>query len=209
MGKKIKSKKIPNESLIINTKSLKGIKTAEPFNGNIHFKLDNINFKSIKSADGFTNYLRDIFEAHSYFVLLFDKFLKHMKDKKIGEIHKENHYHRIDGKKERICREIVKKIRNQKEVSEDAEFYQFGIEGLRIITQKIDNVYDVLFLDPHHLLYSNKNYNQSDYNNYNCCMINLNDKSNNIKNKLEEQKNKIQELEKKVKILEEKLNQQK
>ena len=90
----------------------------------------------------------------------------------------------------------MRKIRNQKEVSEDAEFYQFGIEGLRIITQKIDNVYDILFLDPHHLIYPSDKYNQKDRDNYNCCMINLNDRTNNIKNELEDLKNKIQKLEK-------------
>lgn len=197
MKKKVKENRKLNKSIITNTKSSNNIKTPEPYNGSVHFRLDNISFESIKTNSGFTNYLKDIFEVHNYFVLLFDKFLKHMKNKKVGEIqHKGNHYHRIEGKNEKICREIVRKIRNQKEVSEDAEFYQFGIEGLRIITQKIDNVYDILFLDPHHLIYPSDKYNQKDRDNYNCCMINLNDRTNNIKNELQDLKNKIQKLEK-------------
>ena len=186
------------------------IKNDKILENRIVLRFSNFNLKSVRlKNDEFTNFQKDIYETHKIFSVFLDSFLKHFEKMTIEELRKEKHCHPIEGEKEKLCYKILSEYDNVKK--EGITFFQFGgTKGIRAVSHKLgENVYELLFLDPHHLLYPSNKYNQKDQAKYDCCMIDLNNKSNNIKNKLEEQENKIQELEKEVKILKEKLNQQK
>lgn len=159
----------------------------------------NLNFSSIKiKKDGFTNYCKDIFEIHSLFCVIMTKFLPHFQNMTLEELMKEKHCHCINGDKRKLCYEILKKYNpgiNTK--LEELSFFQFGIEGLRIISHRIgEKNFDLLFIDCHHLIYGDFKYNDKDYNAYRCCISNLDNRSKDLKNeitKLEEENLKLRE----------------
>ena len=59
----------------------------------------------------------------------------------------------------------------------DYNIWQLGISGgLRLVGIRRSNVFSVLFIDYHHLIYPDKNYNQENYELYDFCPITNNNK---------------------------------
>lgn len=188
-----KEKKVKN-----NKKVGKDVKNnKEAIVEGIRFKFTNFYFKSVKTKSGFTNYQKDIYETHSVF-LKFLKLIKHFDKMKVSELKNQRHCHFIDNKKgdEDRCYEVLNQY--NKSEKEKIDFYQFGIEGFRVITQKLnENTYELLFLDTHHLIHPDDDYNQRDYQKLSCCIRDLceKDRESNQRKCCEENK----ELRKKIK----------
>lgn len=147
---------------------------------------------STKHGD-FTNLLKDDAQFYQYHGLLFGKILPVLKKQKFKSggdyIFKlKNNYimphsHSIEeAEKLSLIYEILKKalIKSKNYSVEDAseyieqnisseKLYQIGLESIRIIGYFDMNIFVVLLMDYHHLIYPSKYDNQPDYKHYSVC----------------------------------------
>lgn len=168
--KKIKNSK-DTKNVIENDKQAKSIKNDKTIYDKIIFRFSNFCLNSIKLKN-FTNYFKSINESHQNFLDLFE-LLKFYNQINSNEIGLNKHFHIIKGNEYSRCIEILKKYDNTS-INEPISLYSIGLkQGLRVIGQKLEiNIFEILFLDPHHLIYNSIKYNDKDYMNYNFCPIN-------------------------------------
>lgn len=162
MGKKINNKKKPKK-LVNNTKS-------PQINKNIVIDLSECDFKSISEKNiGFSNFYKNGLNFSDTMYTVLEKIIKIASDYKRTDISKAKlHYHRSEA--------TLPKVYQKK--YPDVEFYQMGFNGVRIFGYFQENVYKVLFIDPHHLIEASQDYNNKDYLKYSYCWFNENIKSN-------------------------------
>lgn len=123
---------------------------------------------SVRVGD-FTNYFHDEKEAlkNIYFVL--NQLIPDIE--KMGqEIFKEKHCHPVSGKQVANALKIVKKLHGENVLDKETQIWELSARkgGVRIFGVFVNDTFRrfyPLFVDYHHLLYSDKNYNQSDYKN--------------------------------------------
>lgn len=164
----------------------------EEYKGNIVVDFSNsFSLYSCTVKDVFTNYLKsrdDIINNHQK---IFNEVLKYFSENTFNEMRsrkKETHTHEI--KEQRIINNVKKILKEliccQSKVTvkvdsivenliADADLWQLSYpKGMRFIGVRKGNVMKLFFVDYHHLIYPNKNYNNKDsYNNKYCLMKTL------------------------------------
>ena len=168
--KKIKNSK-HTKNIIGNDKQSKSINNTKIIDYKIMFRFSDFYLNSIQLKN-FTNYFKSINESHKNFLNLFE-LLKFYNQINSNEISLNKHFHIIEGIEYSKCIEILKKYNNTIKI-DTLSLYSIGLkQGLRVIGQKMGvNIFEILFLDPHHLIYNSIKYNDKDYMNYNFCPIN-------------------------------------
>lgn len=138
-------------------------------------------------VDKYTNYLCSHDEFIKFRKKLFGEALDYFKSKKFSELVRDrgSHTHVIREKKqldliEKILKSLIKNAyTNLDEKSVNGmvdnymqEIWQLGYkQGLRLIGVRTQNVFTVLFIDHHHLIYPSQNYNDKDFFKYNYCAM--------------------------------------
>lgn len=153
----------------------------------VSFKHD-FTFYSV-TVDGFTNYTKDADEFIEKHCLIFSKIIPNISINSIAKLRSDgsNHTHPLSSDKKNLALKIVKElVKVQKGYnSADADrfidnsgfvmynFWQLSFatsNGIRLIGYFVDNnVFVVLFIDYHHLIEPDKNYNQKNYEKYDYC----------------------------------------
>ena len=145
------------------------------------------------SIGKYTNHLKDDNQFHEFFQRLIEKDIPAISQFTFDTVTRETqkHSHVISTRDKQyqlvisILKEIFKSYYNSENLEKDFELFlennindyaiwQLGISGgIRLIGIKKVNRFYVLFIDYHHLIYPDKNYNQPNYQMYNYCpMIN-------------------------------------
>lgn len=139
----------------------------------------------------FTNKLKDVNQFFKYFKRLFEidmpALTQHSFDDVTKATNKHSHSIPIDTKQYFLVINIIKELfKSFKEDSYDDRSFQLFLEnnineyhvwqlgisgGVRLIGIRKLNVFSVLFIDYHHLIYPDKNYNQENYELYSFCPI--------------------------------------
>ncbi len=135
------------------------------------------------SIDKFTNKLKDSNEFFNYFKEIFEKVIPAITKYNYNNVttmtNKHSHVIPNNSKEYSIIIKILKAIHKEYFPNIDFELFlvnnindysiwQLGITGgVRIIGIRKCNVFSVLFIDYHHLIYPDKNYNQKNYLSYN------------------------------------------
>lgn len=136
-------------------------------------------FECVKTKK-FTNFFKDNNNFIEFINKLFNKDIPELSNKKFDDIKRENrHFHKIESAEKDLVLDIIKdivKIKNPSKTPKQindflaqtffgTNFFQIGTtNGLRIIgVLSANNIFEILFFDPHHLIYPSKNYNQKDY----------------------------------------------
>ncbi|MBU3153911.1 hypothetical protein [Clostridium estertheticum] len=137
----------------------------------------------------FTNYLRSKNDIFDNYQKIFNQVLKYFSENTFNDMRsrkKETHTHEI---KDQDKIDIVKKILKEliscqaqstikvdtivKNLVADADLWQLSYpNGMRFIGSRNGNVMTLFFVDYHHLIYPNKNYNNKDFFSYKCCLMN-------------------------------------
>lgn len=135
-----------------------------------YFLFPNVSFKV------FTNFLRNEKECFEKLQIFYRQALPHIQDRSFQVLENENkHCHPIDktDKVHTINKILGKYQEKYPELTLPTytdfgnEFYQLHIpNGIRAIGVRRGNTFIILFIDFHHLLYSDPNYNNQDYGNY-------------------------------------------
>lgn len=128
-------------------------------------------------SDGvFTNYLKDADEFIEKHDVLFDQIIPAIEEKdtswRLDQIGR--HCHLVRGKAAEKVREVYENIVNSLEIVDqnadlgEQPIYSIGsVQGIRLFcTVQRDFIVDVLFIDYHHLIYPDKNFNDKDYKKY-------------------------------------------
>lgn len=162
---------------IVNTKKKKPLITkgnASPDVSFIEIDFRNFMFNSIQNGL-FTNFAKDRIENEDIKQNFYYKFLPHIKNKTFSDLEKESrHNHIIDRERNfknvSIINKILKTYSNNFEIKDlstsDDVLYQLAAPGgMRVIGFRNQNVFKILFLDPHHLIFKNDTFNK-DYNCY-------------------------------------------
>lgn len=164
----------------------------------INFSFFPFCFRTV-SVGEYTNKLKDKEQFFNHFSKLFERDIPAISQHTFDNVYKETngHSHSIspgDSKYKvvlSILKELYKSFKNPTDIERDFELFlennindyhiwQLGISGgVRIIGRRRSNIFDVLFIDYHHLIYPNKNYNQDNYNTYTFCPITNNDNGGN------------------------------
>lgn len=140
-------------------------------------------FYSCNIKNQFTNLLKNPKEFVDIRRTIFGEALPHFNKTNINELErdkKNTHTHVISDSKiglvEKILTELFRIVYNSKEIDKivnnyiSGDIWQIGYKkGLRFIGVRNDNIFNVLFIDYHHLLEPDKNYNQPDYYKYKYC----------------------------------------
>lgn len=176
MGKNKRSK---------NTFKFKGLSSSNE-ESKIEFKFHQFAFTSIK-IDGFSNFYKNSEESHKKLSVIFGKIIPTIHGKRFSQIQFDSqyHFHKIDDMEQnmlykRIIRELAKKEYPNMNPSNRDEYvnqyffdseniYQIGVQGVdctRIVGILNDNIFEVIFFDIYHMIYPNKNYNESDLSKY-------------------------------------------
>lgn len=119
--------------------------------------------------DDFTNYFHDEKEALKKLYFVLHQLIPDI-EKKGKEIFKEKHCHSVKGKQATKAIKIVKKFHGKNVLDDETEIWELSAQkgGVRIFGVFINDTFRrfyPLFMDYHHLLYSDKNYNEADYKN--------------------------------------------
>ena len=141
----------------------------------INFGKYPFSFRQI-SVDQFTNKLKDLDEFKHMCQVLFEKLIPCLYEcRSMEEARtKYRHCHSIVGDKLEKVHSIVRQLCTINKPKFDSNLFvtqnldneiiwQLGLEDIRIIGIRHENVLDVLFIDYNHLIYSNKKYNQTEY----------------------------------------------
>lgn len=134
----------------------------------------NFMFKSIHTGI-FTNFPKDELESFNIQKNFFHQFLPNTIGKTFEELGKESlHNHIIDSDKNKVnvalIRQILKSYSQKFEIEdisdEESILWQLSAPGgMRVIGFRNREVFRVLFLDPHHLIFKSQVFN-NDYKNY-------------------------------------------
>lgn len=164
-----------------NTFKFKGLSSGNE-ESKIEFKFHQFAFTSIK-IDGFSNFYRDSEEAIKKLSDIFGMIIPTIQGKRFSQIQFDSqyHFHKIDDMEQnklykRIIRELVKKEYPSMNPSDRDEYvnqyffdceniYQIGVQGVdctRIVGILNANIFEVIFFDIHHMIYSSKKYNEKD-----------------------------------------------
>ena len=145
-------------------------------------------FRSI-AVNGFTNYLKNIEEFVEKHNIIFSKIIPNVSTLNIMnlKLNKANHTHPLNNSKKDLSLKIIKElIKDEKGYTNEQadrfidnngfmmnDFWQLSFatsDGIRLIGYFVDNnIFEVLFIDYHHLIEPDIKYNQPDYKNYNYC----------------------------------------
>ena len=139
-------------------------------------------FRAVKCKD-FTNYLFDENDFFKKFSLIFRKIVPELEQSNIVDLTKKDHCNNIEKKRDiviDILKELVKEEFGEgynfetfydNNISE-YQLYELGImQGIRLICIKYNNIFKVLFIDYHHLIFLSVKYNQLDYSSFKFCPI--------------------------------------
>lgn len=145
-------------------------------------------FRSCKTKD-FTNFLQSDDEFHQHLKNLTNKVMPHLVQFTYNQLLSKRVPHThiiIEPQKILLIKEILRELLVlEKGPGYDFEmFYNNNINdypiwqlggplGLRLICIQQKNVFYVLFIDYHHLIYSSIKFNDKDYSNYNFCPIGI------------------------------------
>lgn len=142
-------------------------------------------FRSCKTND-FTNYLSSDLEFHQYLKIMTTKVIPHLSQYTFNQLLSkvERHTHPIDESHRNKTINVIKKLieiekgidfnfdRFYDDNINDYSIWQLGTSyGVRLICTQYKNIFNVLFIDYHHLIYPNINYNDRDFNIYRFCPI--------------------------------------
>ncbi|MBZ9688486.1 hypothetical protein G9F72_019335 [Clostridium estertheticum] len=135
----------------------------------------------------FTNYLKSRDNAFDNHQRIFTEALSYFSENNFDDMRnsKGTHTHEIKGN-DKI--ELIKKILKEliicqngnyknadtiiKNLVADADLWQLGYpNGMRFIGARKGNIINLFFLDYHHLIYPNKNYNNKDFYTYKYCLM--------------------------------------
>lgn len=154
----------------------------------IDFSTFNFCFRTVTVGD-FTNKLKNIDEFKKKFKNIIEVEIPFYSKKKFSNIFFDSkHCHDIkQGTKEyelivQISKQLYKELKgnpNEKDIElfisnffNDYSIWQLGcIQGTRLIGIKKSNVFSVLFIDYHHLIYPDEKHNQTDYLSNSFCII--------------------------------------
>ncbi len=145
-------------------------------------------FSSVEYND-FTNYLSDCFEFFDKLKYIFEKLIPFVSNHTYNDINgASKHSHPItNGSKEmKLVENIIKeKLKKDYRYEEndinnffvnninDYQMWQIGLDGdVRIIGIRYINRFKPIFIDYHHLIFPDKNYNQRNYKKFNFCPVN-------------------------------------
>lgn len=138
-------------------------------------------------VEKFTNKLKDNCQFCEKLNNLFEKVIPHVSNYSFDNIYQntQNHSHIILPKDSQygLIKNIVKNLcaeyfnYDEKDFElfyqnnlNDYDVWQIGISGgIRLIGIRNLNVFSVLFIDYHHLIYPDKNHNQENYDKYTFC----------------------------------------
>lgn len=149
-------------------------------------KLVRINFRDIvfcsAKIDGFTNYLHSEEEYTEFKNTLFHKFIPECEKRTLSEIRKDFKHHIIKGEELKLVNKILveyeKKNFPKREFLDDGinQIYQIGFQkGFRCVGTLLNDdkyfVFSILFFDPYHLIYADKNYNHNDTEKNRICLL--------------------------------------
>lgn len=142
------------------------------------------------SVDDFTNKLKDCDEFFYYFKRLIETEIPALTQFTFDNVTKmTRHSHSILYKSKeydkviKIVKKLYSEFKNDMLTDHDFELFydnhineyqmwQLGItSGIRLIGIRYNNIFSVLFIDYHHLIYPDKNYNQDNYELYSFCPI--------------------------------------
>lgn len=125
----------------------------------------------------FTNFLKNKDDCFEKIKIFFHQALPYFFSKSFKDLENENrHCHSIDSiEKVSIINKILRKYSEKYPefilptyTGFGNEFYQLpGPRGIRAIGVRRGNIFVILFLDFHHLIYSSECFNNQDYTNYN------------------------------------------
>lgn len=164
-------------------------------NINIDFSLFPFCFRCVK-FENFTNKLKDANQFFKYFKRLFEvdihALTQHSFDDITKATNKHSHSIQIDTKEYILVICIIKELYKSFKTNNcnDRDFqiflennineyhvWQLGISGgIRLIGIRRSNIFSVLFIDYHHLIYPDKNHNKENYELYDFCPIMNNNK---------------------------------
>lgn len=156
----------------------------------IDFSLFPFCFRCVKT-ENFTNKLKNANQFFEKFKRLFETDIPALIQFSFDNVKKETkrHSHAIltDTKEYSVVIDVVKALFKSDKGDDysDRDFelflnnnineyhvWQLGISsGIRLFGIRRSNVFSVLFIDYHHLIYPNKNYNQENYDIYDFCPI--------------------------------------
>ena len=157
---------------------------------NIDFSFFPFCFRSIKTGK-FTNKLKDANHFFKLFKRLFEIDIPALTQYSFNDIikatNKHSHSILVDTKEYSLIIDIVKELfKSYKEENyseknfklfienniNEYHIWQLGISGgIRLFGIRRSNIFSVLFIDYHHLIYPDKNNNQQNYKTYNFCPI--------------------------------------
>ena len=162
MGKK-KNKIKSNTNKISRIKNNTQLKEST---SKILFRFEYENWLKAEKMDDFSNYVKDSNYFTKSIIYLFHELIPNID---ITNINKNKHIHPISGDNRKKLVKIITKIHGSIEVD---DLWQFGIKGgLRLICNKLDNVFIPLLIDYHHCTYQSVKYNQQDISRYSYCPI--------------------------------------
>lgn len=130
------------------------------------FSFEYENWLKAEQMNDFTNYVKDSNYFTKSIIYIFHELIPKID---ISDINKNKHIHPISGDNRQKLVKIITKIHGSIEVD---DLWQFGIKGgLRLICNKLDNVFIPLLIDYHHCTYQSVKHNQQDISRYSYCPI--------------------------------------
>ncbi len=130
-----------------------------------------------KYTNKYTNKLKDADEFFEMFNILITKLIPYVSQYRPSDIFKNKHCHilKSDRNKEEydLCLKVIEKLNKEYNNSDfevfksnhiyDYQMYELGIVGgIRLIGILHLNIFSVLFIDYHHLIFPSSKYNQRD-----------------------------------------------
>lgn len=146
-----------------------------------------INFRDIifcsTKTNKFTNFLKTESEYIEFKNILFHNFIPECEKRTLSQIRTEFHHHLIKNDSFDIVTKVLKEYEKlgfkRNGFSEDGltEIFQIGFkQGFRCVGTLIEDdyyyIFSILFFDPYHLIYSDKNHNHKDCSKNKYCLLN-------------------------------------
>lgn len=147
-------------------------------------------FRTI-SVDKYTNNLKDDNEFHMYFTKMMERDLPSISQYTFDDVtsRTSRHSHPITYNTDnytvviKVLKQIFKDYYKSSDIERDFELFMYNnindnaiwqlgiVGGIRLIGTRNLNVFNVLFIDYHHLIWPDKNHNQLNYMSYSYCPI--------------------------------------